>query len=243
MEMTRADLKARQFQRLLGPVWWIIEPSIMSIAYFMLTMSLKYSTGQNHFMFIFIATTIWKAFTRPLELSLFAYVSFSGVIRQISFPLVAVNVTHLVTELFFFGVGFFFIFILGMIFGLPFGASLIGLVPLIICQILITFGLMICIACLGVYLRDLQGFMSLGLNFLFIMSPGIYDADALPRVAQKVSVLNPFYYLFPAYREILIKNKFPDYGPCLLWSVIGLILIYFSTLLYRRVRPGFLRVL
>lgn len=243
LEMTKADLKARQFQRLLGPLWWILEPLLMAAAYFVLTTRLDYSTGSSHFMFIFISTTIWKTFTKSLETSLTAYVNFGYVIRQTSFPLLAVNFSHLITELFFFSVGFACIFVFGAIFQVSFGWTLLALIPLVICQMVLTFGLMVCLSCLGVYFRDITSFMGLGLNLVFLASPGIYDIDKVPRFAQYFEYINPFYYLFPAYRQVLLHNTWPDFTILFTWLTVGIFLNVIGVRVFNRVRPGFLRVL
>ncbi len=243
MEMTKADLKARQFQRMLGPMWWILEPLLMAIAYFILTTRLDYTTGSAHFMFIFISTTIWKTFTKSLEISITAYVNFGYVIRQTSFPLLAVNFSHLITELFFFGVGFLFIFAFGAFFKVSFGLPLLALIPLTICQLTLTFGLMVFLACLGVYFRDIASFMGLGLNLVFLASPGIYDVDKVPRFAQYFEFINPFYYLFPAYRQVLLHNQWPDFKMFFVWMSVGILLNLVGFKMFTRVRPNFLRVL
>lgn len=244
LELTKAELRTRQFQRLLGPVWWIVEPSMMSLVFFFLTSRLNYSTGANHFMFIFIGLTVWRFFARAVENSPTAYLSYSYVIRQVSFPLIAANLASLFTEFVFFCCGVLFILILGLAFSkLAFGWSYLILPLLIISQSIFTLAVMIFIASAGVYVRDIPAPLGIGLNVAFFLSPGIYTVETLPPALTVLTWVNPFYYYFPAYRMILLDDQVPALLPLIVWTFVGIALCAAALLLYRKIRPNFLRVL
>lgn len=243
-ELTTAELRTRQFQRLLGPVWWIVEPSLMSLVFFFLTNRLNYSTGANHFMFIFIGLTVWRYFSRTIENSATNYLSYTYVIRQVSFPLIAANLAILLTELVFFCCGLAFIFLFGLVFSkLMLGWSCLALPLLILSQSIFTLAISIVVSCLGVYIRDIPPPLSIGLSVAFFLSPGIYTIDENSLVTKILSWINPFYYYFPAYRSILLENQLPSMLPLVIWSLVGLAMLGLSMLLYRKLRPNFLRVL
>lgn len=242
LEMTKAELKSRQFQRLLGPAWWILEPSLMSLVYFFMSTRLNFSTGNNHFFFIFVSTTVWRFFSNCLSSSLVAYVAYGSVIRQTAFPLISVNLTNLFTEFVFFMSGFLVMMSLGAISGLEYGWPLLGLFPLLFTQLVITLAVMIFLSCVGVYFRDLMSIMALILQGIFLLSPSIYGIERVP-YAEYIQYINPFFYLFPAYREIILHNNWPDFKLCSIWFAIGCISLFFALRTYERLRPNFLRVL
>jgi ABC-type polysaccharide/polyol phosphate export permease len=243
-ELTKADLHARQFQRFLGPVWWIVEPSLMSLVFFFLTTRLNYSTGANHFMFIFIGLTVWRFFQRSVENSTFAYVGYGYVIRQINFPLIAVNVSMIFTELVFFLCGMLFIFVFGAAFGmLSFGWTYLFLPVLIGSLGLFTLGTVIFVSVAGVYIRDLPPPLTLFLSIVFFFSPGIYKPGELTGVLKLMATVNPFYYYFPAFRDILLQNQLPPMFPLFVWTLIAFGIVAISIWLYGQVRPHLLRIL
>lgn len=244
IELTKAELRTRQFQRFLGPVWWIVEPSLMSLVFFFLTNRLNYTTGANHFMFIFIGLTVWRYFARAVENSPVAYLSYAYVIRQVYFPLLAANLATLFTEFVFFCCGLLFILVFGFAFSkLAFGWSYLVLPLLIVSQSIFTLGLMVFVASAGVYVRDIPPPLAIGLNVAFFLSPGIYTVDSLPPMLGFLPYVNPFYYYFPAYRMIMIDDQVPAFLPLAAWTVVGVVLCIASLLLYRKIRPNFLRVL
>ena len=243
-ELTRADLHAKQFQRFLGPVWWIVEPSLMSLVFFFLTTRLNYSTGTNHFMFIFIGLTVWRFFQRSVENSTFSYVGYSYVIRQINFPLIAVNVSMVLTEMVFFLCGMLFILGFGAIFGmLSFGWTYLFLPVLFVSLGLFTLGAVILVSVTGVYVRDLPPPLTLFLSIVFFFSPGIYNPGELTGILSLLAAANPFYYYLPAFRDILLKDQLPPILPLLVWTTVAIGLVALSTWLYGRVRPRLLRIL
>lgn len=244
IELTKAELRTRQFQRLLGPIWWIIEPSLMSLVFFFMTSRLNYTTGANHFMFIFIGLTVWRFFARAVENSPGGYLSYTYVIRQVSFPLLATNLATLFTEFVFFCCGLLFILVFGLAFSkLTLGWSYLALPFLIISQSIFTFAVMVLVATIGVYVRDIPSPLAIGLNVAFFLSPGIYTVDNLPRALDFLPWVNPFYYYFPAYRMILLDDQLPPALPLIGWTLVGLLLCVAAMLLYRKTRPNFLRVL
>lgn len=243
-ELTTAELRARQFQRLLGPIWWILEPSLMSLVFYFLTNRLNYSSGANHFMFIFIGLTVWRYFARTIENSASCYLSYTYVIRQVSFPLIAANLAILFTELIFFGCGLAVIILIGLSFSqLTIGWSYLFLPLLLLTQSIFTLAISIYISCLGVFVRDLPPPLAIGLNIAFFLSPGIYVIDSASNIMNLLSWINPFYYFFPAYRSILLNNEMPQLSPLIGWFLVGLILSIGALFLYKKIRPHFLRVL
>lgn len=244
VELTKADLHAKQFQRFLGPVWWIIEPSLMSLVFFFLTTRLNYSTGSNHFMFIFIGLTVWRFFQRSVETSTFSYVNYGYVIRQINFPLIAVNLSSILTELVFFLCGMLFIFAFGGIFGmLSFGWTYLFLPVLVLSLLLLTLGVAILVSVAGVYVRDLPPPLTLFLSVVFFFSPGIYNPGEISGPLIFLATINPFYYYLPAFRDILLADQLPSLAPLFIWSLVAICLVAVSSWLYSRVRPRLLRIL
>ena len=243
-ELTTAELRTRQFQRMLGPLWWILEPTLMSVVFFFLTNRLNYSTGANHFMFIFIGLTVWRYFARVVENSALTYLSYTYVIRQVSFPLVAANFGILFTEFIFFCCGLFVILLIGVSFSkLLIGWTYLVLPLLVMSQSIFALAISIFVACLGVYVRDIPPPLTIGLNIAFFLSPGIYSLQNSSPVMEFLSWVNPFYYFFPAYRMILLENRMPLMLPLLIWTVVGLALCVTALLLYSKLRPKFLRML
>jgi lipopolysaccharide transport system permease protein len=243
-ELTMAELRTRQFQRLLGPIWWIVEPSLMSVVFFFLTNRLNYSTGANHFMFIFIGLTVWRYFARTIENSSTNYLTYTYVIRQVSFPLIAANLAILFTEFVFFCCGLAVILLIGLSFSqLTIGWTYLVLPLLILSQSIFALAISIAISCLGVYVRDIPPPLAIGLNVAFFLSPGIYTLDNPSPAMNLLSWVNPFYYFFPAYRSILINNQLPSMIPLVVWTLVSAVMCGMAMLLYRKLRPNFLRVL
>lgn len=244
IELTKAELKARQFQRMLGPIWWIIEPSLMSLVFFFVTSRLNYASEANHFAFIFIGIISWRFFSRSIENSSTSYLGYAYVIRQVYFPLLAVNVANLLTEFVFYCCGLLFLIVFGVALGkIQIGATYLVLPLLIVSQAIFTLGIMIFVACIGVYIRDIAQPLAIFLNIMFFLSPGIYTADNLPSYLDFLRYVNPFFYYFPAYRSILIENSMPLMIPFILWTIVGLIICMCAIKTFYKIRPNFLRVL
>lgn len=244
IELTKAELKARQFQRMLGPIWWIIEPSLMSLVFFFVTNRLNYASGANHFAFIFIGIISWRFFSRSIENSSTSYLGYAYVIRQVYFPLLSVNVANLLTEFVFYCCGLIFLILFGGLLGkIQIGIAYFALPFLITSQAIFTFGIMILVACIGVYIRDIAQPLAISLNIMFFLSPGIYTAENLPNYLNFLQYINPFFYYFPAYRSIILENSIPPILPLIIWTIIGLVICICAIKIFNAIRPNFLRIL
>jgi len=242
-EIAKAELYTKQFQRFLGPVWWMIEPSLMSFVFFFLTTRLNYTTGDNHFMFIFVGITVYNFFRKSLEQSPLLYLNYSVIIKQVNFPLIASNFSIIITELIFFLCGLIFVILFGYVTNsVNIGISIFFLPIVMLSLILLTLSLSILISCIGVYIRDIVAPLTLALSVIFFLSPGIYKPENLTGILKFLSIINPFFYFLPACRDIILYNKIPDFKPLLIWTLFSIFVLVLSLKIYNYIRPRMLRV-
>ena len=242
-ELTLADLKVKQFQRLFGPIWWMIEPFMMSLVFYILTRQLSGGDVGQSLTFILISLTLWKLFQRSLESSLTLFLTYSYVIKQINLPLMAPVLALIFTEFIYFSCGFVFMLLFGFLSGDIVLSAAIFYVPFIILAVLlVTFAFVTFFSSASVYVRDLPSPVGILLSVAFFLSPGIYTVDSSNRLFQVLSHLNPFFVFFPAMRGALLEGRVL-YVPQLLTIVfIFLVFSLLSYIFYRSLRPSFLRV-
>ena len=241
-ELTLTELRVKQFQRLFGPLWWMIEPFMMSLVFYVLTRQLSGGDSQS-LTFILISLTLWKFFQRSVETSLSLFSTYSYIIKQVNLPLMAPVGALVMTEFVYYLFGFGFL----LLFGLSTGEIVISMailysIAVIGVLILFTTANVIFFATVSVFVRDLPSPMGILLSVAFFLSPGIYEIDPNAAPFRYLAYINPFYCFFPAIRNCLTSGHIIYVKELAFIGVISVILIVASYSFYARVRPTFLRV-
>jgi lipopolysaccharide transport system permease protein len=150
---------------------------------------------------------------------------------------------------------------------LPLSATLQGLIPLAVTIVFLliltlvnkgslTFQVMwlplvvlvqfILLACIGLlvsvittFIRDFAFVLPNLLMMLLFGTPIFYSVDAMPKIVQVVSSINPFYIISESYRAVLLWGKAPDLAPLIILGVISMFLLVAFLTGFRRVKGYF----
>jgi ABC-type polysaccharide/polyol phosphate export permease len=94
-------------------------------------------------------------------------------------------------------------------------------------QIVFTLGACLICAVIGTYLRDLKNILEFGIRLWWYLSPALYTLeDALHGPLKFIYNMNPFAWLFEAYKSILVRGQAPSWNfmwATALFAVIALL--------------------
>lgn len=241
-EMVRAELKARHFQRLLGPFWWLLEPALYAFAYFFLTTVLfDFTSGKDHLLFIFSSVIAWRWFSKSIDNAPNLIHAYQSFFKQATLPSKIILVSSAITEFCFFAFALLVLFFVMLVSGIkPTPATL--LLPLVIAvQFALTFGLSSLLATAGVFLRDLGNIVYIFTGIWFYLSPGIYPIERVPANLMHIYLMNPWATILPAYRAVLLEGRLPNIPSLLGWLVVSLLLCIVGIKFFDRMRTRFYR--
>ncbi len=219
--LLRAELKGRHFQKMLGPLWWLLEPVMFAFVYFFLaTVLFKYSGGENYLLLIFTSVVVWRWFSRSVDNAPNMVLSYQSVVKQTNFPILPLFYTTALLEMTYFFFGLLALFVVCLIFGIHPTLNLIYLPIVVLVQFIFTLGIMGILATIGAFYRDIGQVTWLITSIWFYLSPGIYPETLIPQTLRPIYDLNPFATILPAYRALLLEGSPPDLTRLLLWTVI-----------------------
>jgi ABC-2 type transport system permease protein len=214
--LTLRDLKVRYSTSLLGYLWSILDPLIMSLIYwFIFTQLMERSLGEEpYIVFLLCAMLPWVWFNGAISDSTRAFLRDVKLVRSVALPR-WVWVARIVCAK---GAEFLFSLPVLALFAIFSGATvnwMLVLYPLgIVLMAALVLGLGLLIAPLVVFFRDLERATKLILRVLFYASPIIYSAADLPSSVAPLAWLNPLSGIFSLFRA----GFFPDQ---LNWPLIG----------------------
>lgn len=214
--LTVRDLKVRYSTSLLGYLWSILDPLIMSLIYwFIFTQLMSRSLGEApYIVFLLCAMLPWVWFNGAIGDSTRAFLRDVKLVRSVSLPR-WVWVARIVCSK---GIEFLLSLPVLAVFAIFSGAELnwmIVLYPLgIVLMAALVLGLGLLVAPLVVFFRDLERATKLVLRVLFYASPIIYGVGDLPSAAAPLAWANPLSGVFSLFRA----GFFPDQ---LDWALVG----------------------
>jgi lipopolysaccharide transport system permease protein len=231
-------VRGRYQQSVLGWLWAIIQP-VTSVLIFtvIFTLFIPLDTGGvPYILFSYTAMAPWTLLSVALTDMSNSLVFNMNLVTKIYFPREILPIAALLARLLDFAIAAALLALMVLIYRpavyLP---GLVMLPVVLIVQLALILGLGLGLAALNVFYRDVQPFLSLGLQLWFYASPIIYPITTVPEWLQPYYfAVNPMAGILESYRNILLFNQ--GVSPWLLSSaVISFALLLLGYWFFKRV--------
>lgn len=215
--LTIRNLKVRYSTSLLGYLWSVLDPLLMSLIYwFIFTQLMQRSLGEDpYIVFLLCAMLPWMWFNGAVSDSTVAFRRDAKLVRSVALPrwiwvarfVCAKGIEYLLS-----------LPVLALFAILSPGTQvnwMLLLYPLAILLMgVLTLGVGLIIAPLAVFFRDFERATRIVLRVLFYASPIIYGASDLPAAAAPLAWLNPLSGIFALFRAGFFSDQLD-------WALVG----------------------
>lgn len=215
---TYADLKAETERTYLGFLWWIFEP-IMFMLVFYIIFGLLMNRGPEDFVpFLLIGLTTWQWMKSCINHGANTILQNRALLQRVYLPKVIFPTVLILTDT----VKFIFIFALLLVYlwlsGHTPTAFYLALPAILLTQLLLITALTYFTAALVPFIPDLRFVIETLLTGAFFLS-GIFfvASEVVPEKYRFYFYLNPMANLIEDYRLVLMYKAWPD------WSALTLI--------------------
>lgn len=228
-QLARLDVLRRYTATMLGIVWAILAPLLMSAVIGIVFSKLFGQKLAEFLPYLFLNLTLWAFFSATIDGGAIAFIAAEGYIKQIArvsfwtYPLRMVLAAFFTLLL-----GLLAVSVVLLLFGGHVSATWLLLVPGL--AIWLVFGFAVCTisAVLNTWVRDFQHLQAVGVQALFYATPVMFPAALL--VQHKLGWLltfNPLYHLMMIVRVPMLNNDVPELSHYLA-SVMCL--VFFATI-------------
>jgi lipopolysaccharide transport system permease protein len=249
-ELVKRDFIGRYKGSIMGATWSLFHPLLMLAIYtlvFSVAFKARWGTGEeNKIAFaivLFSGMIVHGFFAECLNRAPDLIVSHPNYVKKVLFPLELLPWTILFSALMHllvsFGVLLFFCLLANVT--VQFSALLIPVVLLPL--ILLTLGITLLLASLGVYLRDLAQGMGIVTTILLFLSPVFYPIDALPKPYQTVVLLNPITLPITQLRDLMLWDRSIQWMQWGIAMATGMAICLLGHWWFQKTRRGFADVL
>lgn len=206
-----ADLRSEVAKRLLGFLWWILEPLMfMAVFYLVFGLGLRQG-GEGYVAFLLTGMVVWKWFDGSVRQCSAVIAMNGGLIQQVYMPKYSLALIQILGNTFKFLI--VFLILLGLIWGLGNPPSVIWLyIPiLMLAQLFIITSIGFFLAAIVPFAQDLKQVVDNLLMLMMFMSGIFFSVDSLPEGFKPYFYLNPMVGLIESYRAVLLDDRAPSF--------------------------------
>jgi ABC-type polysaccharide/polyol phosphate export permease len=248
--LVRADVKKRGVDTILGNVWWILDPILQMIVYVIFISFILNVRQPDYPLFIFAAILPWKWFATSVSDAIVSVSSKDRLIKQLKFPKIVLPTAAVGAGAVSFAFGLVALAGLLILFYPERIAWTLVLIPVIAAvQLLFTFPIALVVAAMNVFYRDVGNLSRHVLRLWFYLSPALWGTALLEAAAVEypavltLAKLNPFYWLFDAYRDVIYEGVPPDWASLVVVALVSLGMTVIALIGFKRAEPSFAKVL
>jgi lipopolysaccharide transport system permease protein len=210
-------LKSESRSTRLGYLWWLIEPAMHLVIYYLAFGVLLRHGGDNYVAYLLIGIVHWLWLSKSIMNASSSIMVGRGLILQLPlhvaiFPLAEIF-RDAIKQLM---VSIILIAVLWLL-GYPPGTLLLVYPIIFLIQLLITISLAGLISAAMPFFPDLRVIVPACLQLSMFLSGVFFTKDIISVQYQWLLNLNPIYVLLESYREILIHGGQPD------WKILSII--------------------
>jgi len=243
----RRDFVAKYKQTVLGPLWFLIQPTFTTIMYFIVFGKIaKISTDELPPMLFYLSGIVgWTYFSTCLTTTSNTFVANAGIFGKVYFPRLTLPISIVISNL----VQFFIQLLLLGAFMLYFGIAgadfqpniYVLLLPfLIILMAALGLGFGIIISSLTTKYRDLTNLVSFGVQLWMYATPVIYPLSTIPENYRIYLLVNPLTPIIETFRYALLGAGTLNWMHLLYSLVFTIVVLTVGVLLFNKVERTFM---
>jgi ABC-type polysaccharide/polyol phosphate export permease len=244
----KAELKAEVAGSYLNWVWWILEPVCLMLIYAFI-FGVVFEAREEYFTaFIYIGLTVWTFFNQNLKNSVKIVKKNKSVVSKVYLPKFILVESKMFVNAFKMLISFAIVVALMIGYRVHLTWNVIYVIPLMLCLVLVSFGLM-CIVChFGVFVEDLSNVINIVLRLIFYMTGIMFSIDHRigpkhPVLATFLGKFNPMAYIISSLRSCLLYGETPARKIMLAWMCVGLLLTVIGVRLIYKNENSYVKVI
>lgn len=225
-----AELQNEVSRHYLTYFWWIFNPILSMITYYLVFGFLLQRGMPNFVAFLLVGITSWQWFAKTVQngsqsIYLGRMLMTQVNIHKAFFPLVVVG-RNAFKQIFV----VFLLLIFLYFYPTPVTITWIALPILILIQLVLIAACSMMCAAFVPFLPDLTYVIETIVHLMFFASGIFYDFDKLPIPFHRdlIYYLNPMGGLIKNYRMVLIYGQWPDWNYLFIITIFSIILFYLS---------------
>jgi lipopolysaccharide transport system permease protein len=238
------DLKVRYKNSVLGILWSLLNPLLMTLVFTVVFTLLLRSNTPDYPVFFMCGYLPWSFLSESVMNGTNSIVGNAHLIKKVYFPREVLPLADVLSGMVNFLLALVVLFGLILVFRVRLTGSVLILPIVIAAQVLFTLGLVLFLSTANVFYRDTRHIMQVVMQAWFFLTPIFYPITVIPETATILGIsvnlqlwvrrLNPMASLVAAYRDILFRGAVPGLDFLLRTAVTCLVVFIIGYLIFCR---------
>lgn len=198
---SKADLKARNYETVLGRLWHYLNPFLFGVIYFIFVGILSGGLGDVERLALIVGNLYaWVFFSSTITLGVSSIEGAGAIMSQSAIPRVILPVASTITSINLFGRSLIAYVPIHLIAGRGLHPEIVWLPVITLLTAMFGFGLALFFAVVNVYVRDISRLLPHALRLWLYLSPAIWQYTIVfGESLESVARLNPMYSAMTAW--------------------------------------------
>ncbi|MDE3096418.1 MAG: ABC transporter permease [Chloroflexota bacterium] len=215
-------MKLRYQDTFFGFLWSLIRPLLQGAVLFVVLRKFIRIDVPDYHLVLLAGLFPWTWFQTSLVIAVASFASNGALIKKVYFPRFVLPLATVMNNGVQYALSIPVLVLLLLIGGYtPNWTWLVGIPYLLVVEALLIMGIVLFIASLDVYFRDLEHLTDVFVGLIwFYLTPVIYPLSLVPQKYHAWVLLNPMASLIEGWRALFLRNQLPgaDMWPALLFA-------------------------
>lgn len=212
----------------LGFLWWLLDPLFYMLVYILVVSVILGRGGPDYPVFVFSGLLIWRWTSSTINQSIKSISAKKNLINSVYLPKTLFPFIKNNINFFYFSISITILVPFLIVYKIPLTYHIIEIIPVIIVQYLLNFGISLWLSHLGVLYFDVDKFLAVFIRTWYYLSPGLYALEIVPDALRPLMWLNPLTTTMVSSRNVFLYGQHPVYPGLLAWGAVSLLIIYFG---------------
>lgn len=247
-QLVKRDLVSKYVDSYLGLSWAILEPLATTIILSLIfTLGFKAGAIQDvpFFVYMFSGMVAFNFFSNALGEGANVIRNYSFLVKKVDFRLSILPVMKNISSSFFHIIMVGLLIIVLIAYGYYPTIYWLQFFYYFFAMNVLVLGLSWLTSAVSVFASDVSRIISIGLQFLFYLSPVFWSSNQVPEKWMYFFKLNPLFYIVQGYRDSFIYGVgfWNHPGETLYFWIVAFISIFFGAYVFKTLRPQFADVI
>lgn len=239
---TYADLRAEAAKTYINYLWWIVDP-ILSMLVFYIVFGLLLGRGGDGFVaFLLTGLVFWSWYNQTLSHAGNTILGAGGLMNQVHVPKLVFPVVTILTDFTKFCVVLAVLLVFLWLSGYAVNTAYLALPFLIGIQFMLCTALSLLLAGIVPYLPDLKLVVNNLIHLQFFLSGIFFAPSDIPEQYHTWFYANPMATLIESYRDILLHGTWPHAGRLMTITFVCLVVLAAAVALIQRLDKRYPRL-
>jgi lipopolysaccharide transport system permease protein len=207
---TYADLRAEAAKTYINYLWWIVDPILSMLVFYVVFGVLLGRGGDGFVAFLLTGLVFWSWYNQTLSHAGNTILSAGGLMNQVHVPKLVFPVVTILTDFTKFCVVLAVLLLFLWLSGYAVSAAYLALPFVIAIQLMLCTALSLLLAGIVPYLPDLKLVVNNLIHLQFFLSGIFFAPSEIPEQYHTWFYANPMATLIESYRDILLNGTWPN---------------------------------